>query len=152
MPEFRTIEIDFDVHRCIENERRGFDESPNDALRRLLKLPEKSPPSEPSEVAPARKSWSSNSVTLPHGTRVRMRYNGRTSEGQINDGSWEIEGRKFNSPSGAASGVAITKNGKAPQLNGWLYWEVITEKGWVLLNDLVPKPSSLNPSPDDLGI
>ena len=27
----RTIEVDFEVHRCIENERRGFEEPPNDS-------------------------------------------------------------------------------------------------------------------------
>lgn len=38
MSTFRSIEIDLAVHKCLEAERRGFDETPNDVLRRLLKL------------------------------------------------------------------------------------------------------------------
>ena len=40
MAQFRNIEIDFEVHQLIKNERRGRNESPNDALRRLLKIGE----------------------------------------------------------------------------------------------------------------
>ena len=38
MSTLRSIEIDLDVHKCLEAERQGFDEAPNDVLRRLLKL------------------------------------------------------------------------------------------------------------------
>ena len=38
MGEMRTIKIDFDIHKRIEMERRGFDDPPNAALRRLLGL------------------------------------------------------------------------------------------------------------------
>lgn len=142
VPHFRTIEVDFDVHRCIEIERRGFDESPNDALRRLLKLGEPKPaPTKASSSSPAsRKSWSDQSVTLPHGTSVRMRYNRRTYEGQIADGSWVIGDRKFDSPSGAASGVAVTKKGKSTRLDGWIYWQVRMpgEDSWKSLESLRP--------------
>ena len=34
----RTIKIDFDIHQLVELERRSFEETPNDALRRLLRL------------------------------------------------------------------------------------------------------------------
>lgn len=34
----RTIEVDFQIHQLIELARQDFDESPNDALRRLLGL------------------------------------------------------------------------------------------------------------------
>lgn len=34
----RTIEVDFDIHQLIELERRNFEETPNDVLRRLLGL------------------------------------------------------------------------------------------------------------------
>lgn len=34
----RTTEIDLDVHRVIEGERRSFEESDNDILRRLLRV------------------------------------------------------------------------------------------------------------------
>jgi hypothetical protein len=51
-------------------------------------------------------------VSLVHGTRFRMSYNGRQYAGEIVDGKWVIEGKTFDSPSGAASGVALTKSGK----------------------------------------
>jgi hypothetical protein len=148
---FRTIEIDFDVHRCIENERRGFDESPNDALRRLLKLGEQKVVSL-ATVSPKRKSWSDKGVTLPHGTTIRMRHNGRTYDGRIIDGSWVIGDRTFNSPSGAASGIAVTKRGKPTQLDGWIYWEIKLpgEDGWVSLSSLRPKPLSVAEALDEL--
>lgn len=53
-----------------------------------------------------------------------MDYNGRLHRGQIEDGSWLIEGQSFNSPSAAAGGVALTKAGKHPSLDGWMYWQV----------------------------
>lgn len=30
--EMRFIDIDFDVHKCIENERKSFSETPNEVL------------------------------------------------------------------------------------------------------------------------
>ncbi len=116
MAEFRTIEIDFDVHKKIEAERRSFTEPPNEALRRLLNLKGTAP------VAMGR-SWSGEGVTLPHGTELRMEYNGAVYNGRVEDGQWLVEGRRFNSPSGAA-GVAKTRAGKTTKLDGWTYWQV----------------------------
>jgi hypothetical protein len=95
--------------------RRGFDESPNDALRRLLRhrKPEAEPATAIPSSPPRRKSWSDQGVTLPHGTAIRTSYNRRTYEGQIVNGSWAIGEHNFDSPSGAASGVAVTKRGNA---------------------------------------
>ena len=139
MAHFRTIEVDFDVHRCIENERHGFDESPNDALRRLLKLGSSpAPVSASSAPQIRRKSWSDKGATLPHGTMIRMTYNGQVYEGKISDGMWVVGDREFDSPSGAASGIAITKKGKSTRLDGWIYWEVRQpgEDNWVPLDSL----------------
>ena len=36
--KYRPIEVDFDIFQLIVLEKRGFDESDNDALRRLLGL------------------------------------------------------------------------------------------------------------------
>ena len=41
------IEIDWDIHKLIEAERKGFDEPQYVALRRLLKLPPPMPPLPP---------------------------------------------------------------------------------------------------------
>ena len=120
MTEVRSIEIDFDIHKKIEAERRSFDESPNDVLHRLLKIKTGATPFPPFEGRP----WTGKGVTLPHGTELRMDYNGRLHSGLIRNGVWLVEGKRFNSPSAAAGGVALTKDGRQPSLDGWIYWYV----------------------------
>jgi len=141
MVQFRMIEIDFDVHKRIENERRGFDEPPNAVLRRLLGLGE--PPSSTAASHPKSRpsrSWSDKGVILQDGTATRMNYNNRTYEGKIMEGKWVIGDKAFDSPSAAAGGVAITKGGKSTLLNGWIYWYVRRpgDDNWALLKDLRP--------------
>lgn len=121
MVELRSVEIDFDVHKRIELARESFSETPNAVLRRLLGIDvSQSAPRSPG--VDAMRAWSGKGVLLPHGTRVRMDYNGRTHEGEILDGSWLVEGERFSSPSAAAGGVARTKDGKRTNLDGWIYW------------------------------
>jgi hypothetical protein len=119
-----TIEIDFDVHKAIEMARRSFSETPNDVLRRFLKIDEQSDPQlvarQPDESG---RPWSGKGVILPHGTQVRMEYNGRSYSGEILDGQWHAEGGTYGSPSAAAVGVAKNKFGDPiTSLDGWLYW------------------------------
>lgn len=120
MGEFRTVEIDFDVHKAIEVERKGFDETPNAVLRRLLGLPSCGS----KDGLDVGRPWVGKGVTLPHRTEVRMEYNGREHWGSIQNGSWLVEGHSYSSPSAAAGGVARTKAGKNPSLDGWNYWSV----------------------------
>ncbi|WP_143079779.1 hypothetical protein [Bosea lupini] len=120
MCAMRTIEIDFDVHRKIETERKSFDDTPNDVLRRLLNIDQQI-------VLPkgsTGRGWSGKGVSLPHGTQVSMSYNGKHYVGLIDNGSWLVENIRFDSPSGAASGVAITKSGRKTRLDGWVLWQV----------------------------
>lgn len=125
MSEFRTIEIDFDVHKAIETERQSFSEPPNAVLRRLLGLsPKPAVLKTPSNEGVGCRTWNGEGVVLPHGTKLRMSYNRQQFEGEIIDGAWVISGKTFDSPSGAAGGGALTKDGKHPPLNGWIYWEV----------------------------
>lgn len=136
MTELRTIEIDFDVHKVIEAERRSFTEPPNAALRRLLKLREASRPEARKPLNTNGRAWSGEGVIIPHGTPVRMHYNGRLFEGHVIDGKWVIEGKSFDSPSGAASGTAITKKGKKTRLDGWIYWEAQLHGSWTHIHSL----------------
>lgn len=139
MPETRTIEIDFDIHKVIETERRSFAEAPNTVLRRLLKL-------EPAALAdPAQKgapdnrgAWIGKGVKLPAGTELRMEYRGTEHRGVIRDSAWFIDGREFKSPSAAAGGVARTKEGSKPSLDGWKYWQIRRpgDAGWITLATL----------------
>jgi hypothetical protein len=119
--QMKQIEIDFDVNKLIELERTSFDESPNEALRRLLKLPTKA--AEINVVAaPQGKAWSGKGVVLPHGTQLRMEYNGVEYQGTISDGKWDCGGGRHAGPSPAAASVAKTRDGTRPSLNGWIYW------------------------------
>ena len=119
--QMKQIEIDFDVNKLIELERISFDESPNDALRRLLKLPPTAS-GLPIAATPQGKAWSGKGVILPHGTQLRMEYNGVEYQGLIQDGKWDCGGGRHAGPSPAAASVAKTRNGSRPSLNGWIYW------------------------------
>ena len=130
MTPTRTIEIDFEVHKLIEAERKGFDDPPLAALRRLLGL--KSPTVEPATQG---RPWIGDGVTLAHGTPVKMTYNRRAYEGQIADGQWMVEGKTYTTPSGAMS-VARTKKGRQTPLNGWDYWSAKISWGWLPINVL----------------
>lgn len=121
MTELRTIEIDFEVHKRIEAERQSFAETPNAVLHRLLEIDGQtlSAPTSPGTGRP----WAGKGVTLPHGTELRMDYNGRVHTGVIQNGAWMVEGGQYRSPSAAAGGVARTKDGKRTSLDGWMYWQ-----------------------------
>ena len=142
MSKFRTIEIDIDVHKRIESERRSFAESDNTVLRRVLGIgealepaPEMESPSPPDAGA-----WSGKGVTLPVTTQVRMEYRGERRYGEIRDSGWVVNGQRYTSPSSAASHVATTKAGTRPSLNGWGYWYVKRpgDDDWIPLSRLRP--------------
>lgn len=142
MMKTNSIEIDFDIHKMIEADRRSFDETPNVVLRRLLGLSEIR--EAVTKLEQSGRSWSSNGVELPHGTLLRATYNGRIHEGHIIDGIWRIENKDFKSPSGALKGVALTKKGTPPSVDGWAYWEVLFPETteWVKINKLLKHSKS----------
>ena len=137
MTEFRSVDIDFDVNKRIELARESFAETPNAVLRRLLGIDTAQPVHSVTGVGVMR-AWSGKGVLLPHGTRVRMDYNGRTHEGEVVDGSWLVEGERYSSPSAAAGGTARTKGGKRTNLDGWIYWWALLpgEETWVKLSEM----------------
>lgn len=138
MSEMRTIEIDFEVHKRIEMERVGFDEPPNTALRRLLGIDDVAFAASQKPINPVGRPWAGKGVTLPHGTELRMEYNGRVYTGRIENGRWLVEGKEFKSPSAAAGGVAVTRDGRHTSLDGWIYWHVKRpgDAGWTALRKL----------------
>ena len=139
----RMIEIDFDVHKKIETERSSFAETPNEVLRRLLSIPDCEQGAIEKEDQ-KRRAWSGKGVILPHGTKLRMQYNGRNYEGVIRDGLWAVEGAEFKTPSDAMR-VARTKDGRATNLNGWNYWKALlpNESDWTDIADLRPQNANL---------
>lgn len=146
MGEFRSIEIDFDIHKRIELERTSFEETPNAVLRRLLNIDNQHSAQDILTSSTGCRPWAGKGIFLPHGTELRMKYNGRVHTGIIHNGEWMVEGSKYKSPSAAAGGVALTKDGKRTNLDGWLYWSVkLPDNGvWVRLSDLRPKRRMLS--------
>jgi hypothetical protein len=139
MTDRRAIEIDFDIHKRIEAARRSFSESDIIVLRRLLKIdPDDAAPPKANGHAGTGREWFGDGATLPHGTEVRMKYNGRLHTGQIDNGDWLVEGSRYNSPSAAAGGVGRTKKGGKTSLDGWLYWEAKRpgDREWVPIKSL----------------
>ena len=139
MEQLRSIEIDFDIHQIIEMERRSFAEKDYTVLRRLLGI-DKGSAAAPVAIpaSPAGRPWSGKGVTLPHGTELRMEYNGKHHVGQIDDGEWAVEGKRFRSPSAAAGGTALTRSGGHTKLDGWIYWEAKRpgDHGWTPITTL----------------
>lgn len=133
MTDLRQIEIDLEVHKRIELAKRSFAETENEVLRRLLGVDVAQ-----SQLVQAGRAWSGKGVSLPHGTELQMEYNGRVHNGRIDEGSWLVEGESFSSPSAAAGGVALTKAGTRPSLDGWIYWQVKrpVDDNWVPLKSL----------------
>ncbi len=129
----RTIEIDFQVHQKIELERKGFSETANDVLRRVFDLGGGVLHKEVDK-----KPWIWKSVSLPHGTKLKMEYNGVTHRSDIEDGCWMVNGQTASSPSDAAKIVAQTRDGKKPSLNGWIYWHFKTPESdqWIPISTM----------------
>jgi hypothetical protein len=131
----RVIEIDLDIHKLIEVERKSFDESVSEILRRLLGREPAAPPSAPQSIG---SPWMGKGVALSDGTRVRFCYGrgSQTYEGRIENGKWAIASRTFNTPSAAASELAQTRNGQKTNLNGWLYFQAFVGGRWEPLDVL----------------
>ena len=123
MSQLKSIEVDWDIYKMVEMERRSFEEPHFVALRRLLKLPIVSTTAEP-EVAQGR-PWVEDGVEVPHGSLARMEYlrGSQIYEGRFLNGKLVVNGRSFEALSAAASALAQTKHGSKPSLNGWLYWK-----------------------------
>ena len=85
--------------------------------------------------------WSKGGVVLPHGTELRMEYNGILHLGRIADGAWEVEGNREKSPSGAANAVARGRDGQEVNINGKSYWQVRRpgDTDWTAYADLKRK-------------
>lgn len=121
MSEFTNIQVDFEVFQKIQSERTNFSDSNNGALRRLLNLPVIVEPQTSSNAQDQGEGaiHLRYNVSLPQGTRLRMRYLGELHYGDVRDGRIWVNEKAFNGPSPAA--VEITGG----SVNGWNYWEVL---------------------------
>lgn len=123
MPQLQSIEVDWDIYKMVETERRSFDEPHFIALRRLLKLPPlKAPPKPEGEAG---RPWVEDGVEVPHGSLARMEYlrGAQVYEGRFLNGKLVVNGKSYEALSAAAIALAKTKSGSQPSLNGWMYWK-----------------------------
>lgn len=138
------LAIDWDVHKLIEAERRGFDDTPLAALRRLLGLDVEKQrirvKAVPSLAVEEPHEWEGNGVKIPDGTKARFSYrrDGKPINGVFKGGKLVAAGKEYDSFSSAANDLAITKGGKKTRLNGWLYWALQFEGDdkWVIADTL----------------
>ena len=134
MPNFTTIEIDFEVFQLIQLERKSFEDSNNDAVRRLLKLNDRNVAPSPKIPQPTTSEGIElrYGVFLQNGTDMRMLSKGLHHQGVVKGGKIWVNGNEFTSPSDAAHAITGTS------VNGWVYWEVKFPGAsqWVPLNVL----------------
>lgn len=137
--EYRTIEIDIDVHKLIESKRRDFSEKQNDILRRVLKLPQRTYSHVSNPTLTTRNSgWEKKGVFLPSGTDWCFQYNDKDFCGKIDGGKWVYENQRYSQPSAVVSSLAVTKKGKKTRLDGWRYIKVrrLGDEIWRTLDEL----------------
>lgn len=125
MQQLQKIDIDWDIHKLIETERRSFEEPPYVALRRLLKLPPPFVVASNTDDEEKGLPWIEDGVEVPHGSAAKMEYlrGAQVYEGKFLNGKLVINGRAFDALSAAANALAVTKDGTKPSLNGWIYWK-----------------------------
>ena len=110
----KSIDIDFEVYKGMTNMLVSEDDTYNDVIRRLLKLP--------APVAEKKNGvieWMSKGRGFPEGTRFRATFNGEQYAAEIKDGKFVYNGKTFRSFSGAACEIT------GSQRNGWDFWEQI---------------------------
>ena len=124
------IEIDFDVWKALTVRRETENVSYNDVLRNLLqlKIPTQVEPLQSGDSRSGGRSFHSRGLVLPHGTKLRATYKGRSYLARIEDGEWiDDSGLKHSSPSAAARHITGSNvnglrfwQGNRPDVEGWL--------------------------------
>lgn len=142
--DYTTISIDLEVYKLIQASLNSFEETPNDVLRRLLKIDKitrtesnqigylEQPLSSKIEDQPSNAYFNWKGVNFRNGLKLRKMYKGKYILAEVKDGKFYCEGKFFDSPSAAggyATGTAV---------NGWIFWEYydVLSNQWKLLNNL----------------
>lgn len=112
-----TIHIDFDVFKELTVRRSSEGETESDVIRKLLKMPTVTPPGGKAALNSVTTEWVTKWAKFPEGTLFRSTYKGKLYSGKVESGELRINGKKFDSLSGAA--VSITGS----PVNGWRFWE-----------------------------
>ena len=142
--DYTTISIDLEVYKLIQTNLNSFEETPNDVLRRLLKLNniEKDEEnqlktneriSKETETQPTHTYINWKGVNFRNGLKLRKIYKGVKIEAEVKNGKFYCKGKYFDSPSAAG---AYATNGTS--VNGWIFWEYydVLSNNWKLLDNL----------------
>ena len=113
---YRTVSVDFDVHKALTARLQNATDTDNDVLRRLFDLPTEPCP-KPRASESSGQSWIAKGVIFPHNTEFRLKYKGKLYLARVEDGALVYDGQRYDSPSPAA--IAIGGH----SMNGWLWWE-----------------------------
>jgi hypothetical protein len=122
MTNFKSIDIDIDVYKYIENNRNSFEEKENDILRRLFSLEEgdnnshidlSSAPKDPEN------DFVTNGVRFPAGSKLRMRYKGQEYSALIDRRKIIYNNTEYTSLSRVSCDITDTAR------NGWNDWDIL---------------------------
>ncbi len=141
--EKKSIQIDIETFRLIEQYRNSFDEDYNDIIKRVLQSIENYDKIEVKQfsIVNERKGLTNHGLfwkgcLLVNGMKLRSHYKGALHTAEIVNGKILFNGKEYTSPSAAAveaaEGVAI---------NGWKFWEFLDEKNniWQTLDSIRQK-------------
>lgn len=128
--EMLAIEIDINVHKLIEHNRKSFSETPNDILSRLLNLG-KGVTGEDARESRTEGLFVSGTL-IPNGTKLRKNLKGVLHDAEVISGAIIYKAKRYSTPSAAA----ITAAGNS--VNGWIFWEYQDKRTgrWHSLNSL----------------
>lgn len=127
----KTIEIDIDVHRCIENARLDFEESENKILRRLLRI-------EPEDESQSRFKISSGHIPDINSLKEPLRSN--TLSDEISEYQASAIARRMAEIDNAAiqdwiyGGVRLPEGTKLQKWSGSEKHEAVISNGSILVN------------------
>jgi hypothetical protein len=121
-----TIEVDFETFKEITRRRPDERVSEGDVVKAALALlPDEAPGTRHAEGF-----WESEGVRFPVGTVLEHRFrDGRIVKAHVLERGVEVGGTTY--PGLSPAGAAVTNH----QLNGWRFWYVRDERGYLVAAD-----------------
>lgn len=132
----KEIEIDIEVYRWIEANRKSFEETENDILKRISKNVQNEdvfiPINIKENIMNINEGLFWKDVLLKNGLKLRKLFKGKIYYAEIKNNQIVFNNKKFHSPSAAAIELTGTS------VNGWIFWEYLNTKNneWQLLDNL----------------
>lgn len=128
--EKKSILIDIELYKFLEQNRTSFEEDYNAILKRLLLKDFSQKLTESIGVLPNGLHW--KGIFFKDGLRLRGYYKGALLEAIIKKGKINYNGHEYTSPSAAAVGAT------GMNMSGWSFWEYFDEKKnkWISISKL----------------